>query len=113
MANKYKPNPEAYKRRLEKEKKYPAFRDKIKDWEKDIADQPTFETEDEALQKAIEITKQDEVCAIFQAPEELGGEWKVIQDGMESANQLGWSMIYDSQMLYDKVHGEVDHIEEV
>ena len=119
MDDKYTPNPDAYKNRLAKEKNNPAFRSKIKDWEKNIADQPTFNTENEALQKAIEMTKKGEECLIFQAPKELGGKWKVISwedhNGMgpESANQLGWSMIYDSQMLYDEVHGDVDHIEEV
>ena len=33
--------------------------------------------------------------------------------GLESANMLGWSMSYDTQLLKDKVSEKVDIIEEV
>ena len=117
MTKKYKADPSAYERRLEKEKNNPAFRERIKEWEANIADQPEFETEKEALAKAVELTKKGEDCTIFVAPEDLGGMWKVISwkghNGMgpDSASMLGWSMIYDTQMLKDA--NGVDEIEEV
>jgi len=46
---KYEFSNEAYKRRLRKERTNPAFRQRIKEWEKVVAEQPTFDTENEAL----------------------------------------------------------------
>ena len=118
MANKYQADPAAYKRRLEKEKSVPAFREKIKIWEKNIEDQPTFDTESEAVKFAVEKTKKGERWTIFSAPKELGGKWKAISwkahDGMgpDSANMLGWSMIYDTQQLRNYAE-DIDHIQEV
>lgn len=118
MAHKYKADPDAYKRRLEKEKSIPAFREKIKMWEKNIEDQPTFDTEDEAVKFAVEKTKKGEDWTVFVAPKELGGKWKAISwkahDGMgpDSANMLGWSMIYDAQHLRN-YEEDIDNIQEV
>lgn len=117
MAKKYQYDPEAYKRRLKKEKQNPAFKERIKEWEQNIADQPEFDAEEEALKKAGEMTKAGDDCTIYQAPKELGGKWKVISwkdhDGMgpDSADMLGWCMIYDSQLI--KMATGVDEIEEV
>ena len=119
MADKYTVDPSAYERRLEKEKRVPAFRERIKEWEKNIADQPTFNTEDEAVKFAVEKTRKGEAWTVFVAPKELGGKWKAIawaaNNGMgpESASVLGWSMIYDSQQLQRKAGRNIDHIEEV
>ena len=116
---KYNADPTAYKRRIEREKTNPAFKNRIKEWEKNIEDQPTFDTENEAVKFALEKTKKGEEWTVFVAPKELGGKWKAISwndhqgMGPESANMLGWSMIYDTQLLKDKVSEKVDIIEEV
>lgn len=119
MAEKYSFDPEAYKRRADKEKRVPAFRERIKEWEKNIADQPTFSTEDETVKFAVAKTKKGERWTVWVAPKELGGKWKAISwaahDGMgpESANQLGWSMIYDTELLQSKAERGIDEIEEI
>ena len=119
MAGKYKFDPSAYKRRLEREKERPELKERFKFYEKTIADQPEFDTEDEAVKFALAKIKKGEDCTIWLAPKELGGKWKVISweahNGMgpDSADQLGWSMIYDTQHLKDKGSKGIDHIKEV
>lgn len=119
MKVQYKADSSAYKRRLEKEKSNQAFKSKIKWWESNIEDQPTFDTVEKAVKFALEKTKKGERVTVWEAPKELGGKWKVISwevnNGMgpESANQLGWSMIYDSEGLYSETHKDIDHIKEV
>lgn len=118
MANKYKFDTTAYKRRLEREKNNPKFKERLKDYEKIVEDQPTFETEKDALKFAAPKLKKNEMWMIWQAPEELGGKWKAISmethDGMgpEAAAQVGMSMIYDYELLLTYAE-TIDNIEEV
>ena len=95
------------------------MKERFKFYEKTIADQPTFDTEDEALKFALEKTKKEESWTVWVAPKELGGKWKAISRdahrgmGPESADQLGWSMIYDTEHLELAVLETIDDIEEV
>ena len=119
MADKYKVDPDAYKRRLERERSRPDLKERFKFYEQMIADQPTFDTEDEAVRFAVGKTKKGESWTIFVAPKELGGKWKAISwaahggMGPDAAMQLGWSMIYDSEKLEEKADDNIDHIKEV
>ena len=119
MKVQYKADSSAYKRRLEKEKNIPAFKGKIKMWEKNIEDQPEFDTGEEAVKFAVDKTKKGEKVTVWEAPKELGGKWKVISweanNGMgpESASQLGWSMIYDTDGLHSAAQEDIDDIKEV
>ena len=119
MARKYQIDPDAYKRRLEREKERPDLKERFKFYEKVIGGQPTFDTEEEALKFAVGKTKAGEDWTVWVAPKELGGKWKAIswraEGGMgpDSADQLGWSMIYDSDMLHDIASGGIDNITEV
>lgn len=118
MAEKFKIDPNAYKRRLEREKARPDLKERFKFYEKTIADQPTFDTEKEAVAFAVGKTKKGENWTVFVAPKELGGKWKAISwaahkgMGPDAADQLGWSMIYDTELLQKKAEG-IDDIEEV
>ena len=119
MAEKYMIDPDAYKRRLQREKEFPELKERFKFYEKTIADQPTFATEDEAVKFAVEKTKKGERWTVWVAPKELGGKWKAISwashrgMGPEAADQLGWSMIYDSDLLQSKASKYIDHIKEI
>lgn len=119
MAAKYKVDPNAYKRRLQREKERPELKERFKFYEKTIADQPTFDTEDKAVAFAIEKTKKGESWTVWVAPKELGGKWKAISwaahEGMgpDAADQLGWSMIYDTELLQEKASNDIDEIKEV
>lgn len=119
MAEKYNVDPNAYKRRLKREKERPELKERFKFYEKAIADQPEFDTEDEAVKFAVEKTKKGESWTIWVAPKELGGKWKAISwganNGMgpDAADQLGWSMIYDAELLQLKASKDIDHIKEV
>ena len=119
MADKYKVDPEAYKRSQKRLKEHPDLKERYKLYEKTIADQPTFDTEAEALAFALEKTKAGESWTVWVAPKELGGKWKAISweaengRGPDAADQLGWSMIYDDDMLWMKAHKDIDEIKEV
>lgn len=119
MSGKYKFDSAAYKRRLEREKARPELKERFKFYEETIADQPEFETEDKAVAFAIGKTKKGENCTVWLAPKELGGKWKVISweahNGMgpDAADQLGWSMIYDTELLQAKAEEDIDTIKEV
>lgn len=119
MAGKYKIDPDAYKRRLAREKERPELKERFKFYEDTIEDQPTFETEKEAVDFAVKKTKKGERWTVWVAPKELGGKWKAISweahkgMGPEAADQLGWSMIYDTEHLQTKAFGKIDHIKEV
>lgn len=119
MAGKYKFDPSAYKRRLEREKARPELKERFKFYEKTIADQPEFDTEEEAVKFAVDKVKKGEGWTVWVAPKELGGKWKAISwaahNGMgpDSADQLGWSMIYDTELLQAKGSKDIDHIKEV
>lgn len=121
MGKKYQVDPDAYKRRLEREKARPDLKERFKFYEKTIAGQPEFDTEEEAVKFAVEKTKAGGRFTVWVAPKELGGKWKVIsweaEGGMgpDAADQLGWSMIYDSELLDEKAsRGKgIDNITEV
>lgn len=119
MSGKYKFDSGAYQRRLEREKARPELKERFKFYEKTIADQPEFETEDKAVAFALEKTKKGESCTVWLAPKELGGKWKVISwaahNGMgpDSADQLGWCMIYDAEHLQARIAKNIDTIKEV
>lgn len=119
MSGKYKVDPNAYKRRLEREKARPDLKERFKFYEDIIANQPTFDTEDKAVEFAVEKVGKGESWTVWVAPEELGGKWKAISwaahkgMGPDAADQLGWSMIYDNDMLQLKDSEGIDHIEEV
>ena len=118
MANKYQFDPEAYKRRLKREKERPELKERFKYYEEIVEAQPTFDSEAEALKHALPKVKKGAMLMIWQAPKELGGKWKVVSmethKGMapDAADQLGWSMIYDLELLHDKAD-DIDEIEEV
>lgn len=118
MSGKYQVDPNAYKRRLEREKR-PELKERFKFYEETIADQPEFDTEDKAVAFAIEKTKKGENWTVWVAPKELGGKWKAISweahkgMGPDAADQLGWSMIYDTELLQAKAGKDIDHIKEV
>lgn len=119
MAGKYKVDPNAYKRSQQRLKDRPELKDRYKYYEKTIKDQPTFNTEDEAVAFAVAKTKKGEEWSVWVAPKELGGKWKAISykanDGMgpEAADQLGWSMIYDDDKLWSIANKDIDNIKEV
>ena len=116
MAEKFKFNPEAYIRRLRREKERPELKERFQFYEKTIAGALTFDTENEAVTFAVGKTKNGERWTVWAAPKELGGKWKVIPEegmGLESADQLGWCMIYDAALLLVKTRKEIDTIEEV
>lgn len=119
MADKYQFDPSAYKRRLEREKARPELKERFKHYEKIIGSQPDFDTEKEALSFAVDKTKKGERWTVWAAPKELGGKWKAIswetENGMgpDSADQLGWSIIYDTQHLQNIANRNIDHIDEV
>lgn len=116
---KYKVDPDAYNRRLKREKARPDLKERFKFYEEVIADQPTFDTENEALKFALGKTKKGESWTVWVAPKELGGKWKAISRDAhggispEAADQLGWSMIYDTEHLEEAVREMIDTIEEV
>ena len=119
MAEKYQFDPNACKRRLQREKERPDLKKRFEYYEKLVESQPTFDTEAEALKFAIEKTKKGERWTVWVAPKELGGKWKAIsweaEKGMcpDAADQLGWSMIYDDQHLQNKSRKDIDQITEV
>ena len=119
MADKYKVDPEAYKRSQKRLKEHPDLKERYKLYEKTIADQPTFDTEEKAVAFAVEKTKKGEEWSVWVAPKELGGKYKAISytahggRGPEAADQLGWSMVYDSDKLWMKAHKDIDEIKEV
>lgn len=119
MSGKYKVDPDAYKRRLEREKARPELKERFKFYEKVIGDQPTFDTEKEALAFAVDKTKKGERWTVWVAPKELGGKWKAISwaahkgMGPDAADQLGWSMIYDTELLQEEASADIDTIKEV
>lgn len=119
MAEKYNVDTNAYKRRLAREKERPDLKERFKFYEKTIADQPEFDTEEEAVAFAIAKTKKGEDWTIWVAPKELGGKWKAISwdahdgKGPDAADQLGWSMIYDTELLQRKANKDIDTIKEV
>lgn len=119
MAGQYEFNQDGYKRRLEREKKYPNLKERYKYYEEIVAAQPTFDTEKEALRFAVEKTKKGERWTVFLAPKELGGKWKAVawetHEGMapDAADQLGWCMMYDEEGLYRLAEKDIDNITEV
>lgn len=119
MTDKYKVDPDAYKRSQKRLKESPELKARYRYYEDAIKDQPTFDTEEEAVAFALEKTKKGEDWSVWVAPKELGGEWKAISykahggRGPEAADQLGWSMIYDSDKLWTKAHKDIDNIDEV
>ena len=119
MSGKYNVDPNAYKRRLEREKARPELKERFKFYEEILADQPTFDTEDKALDYAVKQTGKGKGHTVWVAPKELGGKWKAISwdahNGMgpDAADQLGWSMIYDTEHLQQRASSNIDHIKEV
>lgn len=119
MSGKYKVDPNAYKRRLEREKARPELKERFKFYEEMIENQPTFDTEKEAVDFAVKKTNKGENWTVWVAPKELGGKWKAISwadnNGMgpDAADQLGWSMIYDTELLQLKASTDIDNIKEV
>lgn len=119
MLAKYKIDPTAYKRRLQREKERPELKERFAFYEKILADQPTFDTEDEAVAFAVKATKKGESYTVWVAPKELGGKWKAISwnahkgMGPDAADQLGWSIIYDAELLQSRAGEDIDHIKEV
>lgn len=119
MADKYTFDPNAYKRRLEREKARPDLKERFKMYEKVVNSQPTFDNEAEALGFALKKVKAGESWTVWVAPKELGGKWKAISwsaeggRGPDAADQLGWSIIYDNDMLNAIAHKDIDNIKEV
>ena len=80
--------------------------------QKVMSQEQTFDSEETALKEALKQCRNlDNLISVWKAPD---GKYVIVQfDNREHAGNCGYTEVYDTGTLYDKVKEKYDNIKEV
>lgn len=91
----------------------------IKSKRKEMAAEPTFETQEEAVQAAAEIQRREQsLPTVWKEPQDIGNKYVVVHsENKENAYISGYTQVVGEQEIFDKAREStrksIDEIEEV